>query len=802
MSFIPRLSLRLWFLAPLLAFGFILWIHSMRVQRVELVSGSLTTSLSTDAESPTGYAGGQRLLIAPGHNNESYQWIAQTQRMVADGEWRLRKVDYDNAPTGRAVLTPSPYRWWLATVGWFNQFKSGRPIGQAIEHGALWADPILHLFFLGGGVGFTWWRFGRLPAMLLSLGVAALFPFAGGFVPGAPDARSLMQLVLFANLLTLSAGVWAAESSLLAARRWFAIAGTLGGGGLWLDVSVMPVLIAVGVGGAGAIWLDHRNARVALPWRTWAVAGATTTLAAYFLEYAPAHLDLKAFRLTEVHPLYALTWLGGGELLARFQSRQRSGEKRKRDRLWWAGAAIAFVSVPAVMWLKHDAGFLKPGVFANRLTLLDETAGAGNFAKWIVQGGLTAELVATALPLGLLGVAGWTLVQRHTVPARRRALAILLVPTLTALLFACAELSAWNTLNLLLLVLLVVASPGETADGRPAGLWLAGVAVALIPGVVALLPTRVNANEPKLTPLERQGLAEREFAHWLARRRGPEGAIVLAPPNLTVSIFYHGGMKGLGSPYRENEEGFRASIRLAGAVHADESHALARQRGVTHIIMPSWDDFLSEYARLGGAEVSQTFVGLLQSWLPPRWLRPLPYYVPSIPGFENEQVFVFEHTDLQDNATALSRLAEYFVDMGQIDLAAQVAQPLTHEYAADLGAQVAKARTEIVRRDRAALTKTLETIAAAVAAGDAESLLWDRRVSLSLVLAAGGRMPLAKSQAERAFYEMTESDLRALPEATLFQFFSLGKTLGLAIDDSELDRLARSLLPPQLREQL
>lgn len=801
MSLISRLSLRLWFVAPLLAFGFIFWIHSVRVQRIETISAP-TTATAIDPKSPTGYAGGVRLLIAPGHNNESYQWIAQTQAMVATGEWRLRHVGYDNAPTGRTTLTPSPYRWWLATVGWCHQRVSGGPIGQSIERAALWADPILHFLFLAAGVAFARWRFGRFSALVLSLGIAALFPFAGGFVPGAPDARTLTQLVLFASLLTLAAGVSSAESSLSAARRWFAVAGALGGGALWLDVSVVPVLIAVGGGAAGAIWLGRRNASVALPWRTWGVAGATATLAAYLLEYAPAHFDVTAFRLTQVHPLYALAWLGGGELLARFQSHPRGEKMRMHDRLWWVGATIALASVPVVMWLKHDAGFLTPGTFANRLTLLNDAAGADNFAKWIVQGGFTAGLVAAALSLALLVVAARDLLRRDTAPARRRVLTILLVPALTMLAFAFAELSAWNTFGVLLLVMLAVASPGETVEERPAALWLVGAAAVMLPGIIALLPETVDAADLKLTPLERQGLVEREFSHWLARRSGLDGAIVLAPPNLTVSIFYHGGLKGLGSPYRGNDEGFRASVRLAGAVHADESHALARQRGVTHIVMPSWDDFLSDYARLGGADLSQTFVGLLQAWLPPRWLRPIPYYVPSVPGFENEQVFVFEHTDIQDNATALSRLAEYFVDMGQIEFAAQIAQVLANEYAADLGAQVAKARTEIVRRDRAAFAKTLRAIETALNEGSDEMLAWDRRVSLALVLAAGGRMPLAQTQTERALYDMTELDLRGLPEATLFQFLSLGKTLGLAIDDPELDTLARSLLPPQLREQL
>src|SRR5690606_34853403 len=165
-------------------------------------------------------------------------------------------------------------------------------------------------------------------------------------------------------------------------------------------------------------------------------------------------------------------------------------------------ATIALASVPVVMWLKHDAGFLTPGTFANRLTLLNDAAGADNFAKWIVQGGFTAGLVAAALSLALLVVAARDLLRRDTAPARRRVLTILLVPALTMLAFAFAELSAWNTFGVLLLVMLAVASPGETVEERPAALWLVGAAAVMLPGIIALLPETVDAADLKLTPLE------------------------------------------------------------------------------------------------------------------------------------------------------------------------------------------------------------------------------------------------------------------------------------------------------------
>jgi hypothetical protein len=803
MSPFARLSLRFWFVAPLLALGFLLWVDAARVRRVEFVSALPNGTLRADPTSPTGYAGGQRTLIAPGHNNESYQSILQTQQMVATGQWRLRHADYDNAPIGRPILSASPYRWWLAFVGWCNHVVTGQPIGPAVERGALWADPILHLLFLAAAAVFVWRRFGALPALRFSVGTALWFPLAGGFVPGAPDARNLTHIVLFASVLTLATGILSVETAPGRARRWFAAAGAMGGVALWLNVSADVVLFSIGLGGVAAAWLTRRKLKIVLPWRAWAVAGASAAFAGYLVEYAPAHLDLKALRLTDVHPLYALAWLGLGEWLMYAQTWIRGQKPGRRGQAVLAGAAIALLGVPAVMWLRHDPGFLRPDTFATRLTLLDETPGADNFAKWLVQEGLSFRLLATCLPLAALGPGLWLLGRRDTTTPRRIAVAVILVAAVVVFGFGCTELSWWSTLHFLLLALLVVASSGASAGAESrVGRWLAAAAIAALPAVIALVPAKLDPSKPALTRTELQGLAERDFAQWLARRRGDEGAIVLAPPNLTVSLIYHGGLHGLGSPFRENEEGFRASVRLAGAVHADEAQALARQRGVTHIAIPSWDGFLDEYAQLGGGELDHTFMGLLHSWLPPRWLRPVPYYLPKLGDFANEQLFVFEQTDIQDNATSLSRLAEYFVDMGQTDLAAQVAQALAHEYAGDLGAQVAKARTELVRDDRAGLAKSIDAITAALKDHADDALPWDRRVSLCLVLAGANRIPAAKDQATRCLEEMGEADLRGLSEATLFRFLTLCKALELNVDDPQLHDLARSLLPAPLREQL
>jgi hypothetical protein len=810
-----RLSPRLWILVPLAALAFIAWMGIGRAKRVEQITALGNPAVSIDPASPTGYAGGLRLHIAPGHNNESYQWIAQTQQMFADGTWRLRHVTYDNAPVGRSVTTPSPYRWWLAAVARGERAISGRPIGLAVERAALWADPLLHTLFLIGAVAFVRWRFGRLSAALTAVGVALLFPLAGGFVPGAPDARNLTHVVLFASVGLLLAGIFVGEQSARARRAWFFGAGVVGGGALWLSVAVTPVLPAICVGAAAVAWLTRRASEATvLPWRAWSYGGALGTVAAFLIEYAPAHLDLKAFRLTEVHPLYAVAWLGAGELVSRVNAWIR-GQKPSGG-AWVAlfAAIVAFASLPVAMKWTQNPGFLVPQTFESRLTLLDGGAEAKNFAALIVHGGLTGRLAATALPLLLLGVGVWLAWRRGTVAgtaaataddarvrARRMGFTLLLGPLFVVFCIACAQLSWWSVFDLFLLAVLILAGTNETLaekGTRPAR-WLLGACLTLLPAVFVLWPPQTDPAQPAVSHIDVQSLLERDLAHWLARRVGPDGGIALAPPSLTTSLFFHGGVRGLGSPYRENEDGFRASVRIAGATSADEAHALARQRQLTHIVMPSWDPFLDEYARLGSPRPEHTLMGLLHNWLPPRWLKPVSFQLPNVPGFEGQSAVVFEVTELQDHSVALSRLAEYFIEMGRANLAQSVSRTLAEAYPADLIALVARAHTALALRDRPALPPLLASIREQLDQAFDEGLPWDRRVSLCLALAQGGEAEAAKLQAERCMEEVGELELRSLSAASLHRFLTLCRALGVELPDAELRQLGRELLPPELR---
>ncbi len=567
---VRRLASFVWIPVLLLALG-LLGLHSRAaLERADHLTALASEPPSVDATSKTGYAGGLRWWVVPGHRTGSYQWITQAQELLANGGWHLARINYDNAPIGREVTSLSPYRCWLAAVARGHRFLTGAPGGIAVERAARYADPLLLALCVTACTVLLAWRVGSVTAAVFAAAGTAASLASGWFVAGAPDATALT----------------AAACALLA-------------------VAVVC-----------AFW-PRRERRAAT---------------------------------------------------------------------------------------RPTAGAVSPGGAPDRYA--------------VPRLALAAVIVAAAAVFGLRSVPRGPL--------------------------------------------------------------------------------------PEITQLPRdalEALLEREAAHWLARRAGEEGAIVLAPPRLSVSLFFHGGLQVLGTPYRDNEDGFRGAMRLASAPAADEAQALVRQRQLTHVLIPSWDGFLDDYARLGAAQPEGSLIGILHRWLPPRWLRPVPYYLPNLPELANDRLVVFEVTEVQEPAASLSRLADYFVDMAQPDLAGRAARALTVQFPQELTAAIARARAHALRREPALLQEALAQVGRELEEGTDELLAWDRRVNLCLLLADTGQDDLARVQADLLLAAMTERDLRSLPAPALFRFLTLCRALGLEPGDPAWMEKVRRWLPPQLRDR-
>ncbi len=783
------------------------------MQRVDYVSGLVghTEAAEITPASVTGVAHGQRNLIVPERVEESFHWIAQTQRMFARGEWRIRQADYDNAPFGRSVNAASPYRWWLALVARIDQAVCGGPVGIAVERAAGYADPLLHALLLISATGLVAWRFGAFAAALLAVGLAGIFPFAAGFLPGVPNDHGLANAFVLGSVLVLLAGVRTGAR----ARRWFALAGIVGGMGVWINPAFqVPILAGIMLGALIAAWTMRRKGPereaapdLELPWRLWAGSGATTILVAYLAEYFPSHLD--SFHLEWIHPLYGLAWIGGGELLARgtacIQGKKPAWRLLDLVRIGLAFAAVA--ALPVAMKLTDSRGFLVVDSLSPRLTNLPGSVVASSFGSWVAREGMNATVWATLLPLVVVLPAVWWLFRRATGRESRALLALAFGPVLIGLGFAFQQLSWWSVLDGALLVV-VVASTAQTASA-PAGAWrwlwsCTAIGYGLA-GVIQLLPSRTPAATATLTTQESQELIERHLAHWLAKRTEEAGAVVYAPPRQALSLAFYGGLRALGTFAAENRDGFGVTLFITAANSMEEAQELIQSRGVRYIIIPSWDPFFEEYARLYFVKKFANRVGVLipalRHWNLPLWVRPLPYQMPVGGGFEGQSVLVFEVVEEQTPAVAASRLAEYLVESGKLDEAAAIGESL-RRFPVDIGALAARAQVQAARGDLAGATQTLDLLLPRLSAGADRVLPWDRRVSLSIVLARGDRVEQAREQVRRCVTEIDAKRIRALSAGSLYNFLVLTHAFNLEIADPALRALALDLLPGDLRSNL
>lgn len=786
----------------------VLWLGHRRAARIEYVSGLGTEDRRISQESPTGYVGGWRWLIAPEHANETYQTVLETQQLLATGEPRIRRVDFDSPPVGRGVHRTSVLHWCMGVAGWIDHTLTGRPLGVSVERAAVHGPIVLHLLLLVSAVVFAAAQFGGLAAALLALGIIGLFPWAGNFLPGAPHLHGLALVGVVWSLLPLTAALAGRHGDVgppVSRAPWIA-AGVAGGLGLWANVpAVAPALAGLVLGAAVAPWLG-RGQNGPPPtsetrWRLWALAGATTSFAAYLVDFFPDRLD---FRLDANHPLFAVAWVAAGELLVLSERGAQVGwtafPTRTRQRMWIVAGVVGWVAI-AFVW-SGTTWFPAGSLFNSRLSDLPASPAAANLIRWMVREGLGGAVLATFLPLAAFIGTAWLVLRRGTPFPLRSASAAVLGAAGAIAVLACRELRMWSVVDGILLAsvpLLTQAFAGRRA--RPAVRWVCVMAfvATLVPGSIRLISS-LRAPAADLTTIEAESLTERNLAHWLANRVGPGRAVVLAPPFRSTGFCFHGGFRALGSTDPENGLGLTGAVRLARESSPETVRSLIEEHGITHVILPSWDETLVEFARPNPDTSEITFVAALNDWSVPLWLRPVAYQPPAIEGAVNRNVVIFEVVEDQDPATSISQVVEYFSDMEQWPRAGSAAESL-RQYSADLGALVAMAQLELVQRSPRA-DEHVKAIVAILDSGYDQALAWDRRVSLASVLAQVRQTAHARAQLQRCLAEMDEPRLRSLSTNQLYRVHVLSRRFGLGFPNDTVRALALQLLPPGPRARV
>lgn len=781
MRFLPRP----WLLPLLAVAAFVVLLQGFRVHRIGQLSALPSWSVDRpafDAASPTGYAHGWRQLLVEDPTGQSQQWIAQIQLMLHEGRWRLHHVDYDNAPEGRPTHLPLAYRWWLAGLTWSGVAWSDKSTGLAAEQVALYADLLLQALLIAATVWFCAQHFGRLAATLAGVALLTLHPLATQFAPGAPQAQGLAEFAALWSLLLLAAGLRANANP----PRLFFLAGLVTGLGLSLNLNTQLVVI-------GGTVLGALLARGAAPWRQWGLGAALASVILYAADNFPDHLTL---RLEANHPLYALGCLALGELLRVLTSWLDSPRERLARRDIAAGVA-ALLSVGAcigfAMW-RHPS-FLANDITLTQLGRLNGGFAAADLGRWLQRDGGSLRVWATLLPAGLL-CAGMFVSLRQP-GAHNSALLLLTGPLAVTAGLGAIWLRAWNTFDAMAVVALVTVLDGRRA-GEAVG-WIAGVTVSALAGLVLLVPPRTTFHAGEFSPMEMQLVMERDLAQWLALRR--PNAIALAPPALTASLWYYGGIRGITSFDPANREGILGALRIAGAPTAGEAQVLLARRQVALIVLPATDLGLDTAAREVSGTTKSLFIEQLRSWLLPGWIRPVAYYLPPIPGFTTPPPVVLEISDERSDPEQIGDLATFFIESGLPDHAREL-RKFARRHGTDIGALAARAELERLAQDGREFDAALAEIDLLLKGRADRNLDWNRRLALAAVLVQGNRPEAARQQATRCFAEADEPRLRELSPRSLFRLLALGRRFHLQFKDPHLDSLARALLPPEFRTQL
>lgn len=526
---------------------------------------------------------------------DAYCWIALTQEHQRQGALRVNAFAFDNAPFGREVHWSSGLEWWLWLVGAVDHLATGQPMETAIAESALWANPLLFaLALLALALAFRR-ALGAWATGILLITFASLWGVQWDFSYGRPDHHGL-HLIAFAGLaLCAMAGGfgWVSERTAAGARAWFAASGLFGAMGLWLGA--VQQCMGIGALGAGATAAALAFARPGQGpghfapelWRRWARFGAAGSIAFFLLEYFPGRL---AMRLEVNHPLYALAWLGGGELMWIIGRCRVDGRMPRGSGARGALGLAALAALPAVAlagprdwcvltdpWIKHVFGIASEG----RPWLQGLPLPAMVTQAWEYTGALLLTLP--------LGVAILLLTSRGAPPERRAAI-LTLLPVAALFLGWTLLQNRWMGFLETSLAVLALAIARCLPGRRRGGALPVGLLALTVPGWAAYcaLQCRALADDPlhHARALLTDAAAVQEIS-WNLRLLAPPGerpARVMSPFGASPLLHHFGGVQTVGSFYWENLPGARAGMDFYNDKGGAASRRIARERGLDYVL--------------------------------------------------------------------------------------------------------------------------------------------------------------------------------------------------------------------------
>lgn len=633
-------------------------------------------------------------LVLPESSMDAKWWILHAEDLLGKPDWRVRHTSLDNAPDGRGVHWSSGLVWMLAggakAVG---MVEGSTPSVSHVVKAALFAGPVLYAL-AGILLGALVWRASGCGAS--GLFAAAFFSTPSiyrTFHLGEADHHGIVMTFLMASVWCLWAG-WSrivdlpkngSSQYLKRIRPWIVASGIFGGSALWVSAATaLPVLVAAGFGGLAAIWScgKQANFRCGHPWAVWGISGSAASLVFYLLEYFPSEMG---FRLEVNHPLYAMGWLGAGFLMDWIASRRAGAVRSWKD--WRLPGGLILIIIPAVVFILGRERFFwvaDPFLLALHREYILEFQSLSTFLRtmpepWTFlmhQGWTLFAVLAASLSIAF----GWF--PKDRIPL----LPLLFFPAIGMQLLALDQVRwayAASGLWTLCGVAVVVGVPSEARPGRGILVGLAGF-TALFALLLSLTPQLVASIHKEKTCLDApidekvgNGLLLRDIAHRLMESSPERVPVVLTGPNSSTELAFHARLKTLGTLYWENMPGLKRAARVFAAPDEESARALIQEAGVTHIVIPSWENFGGPYARLYSIESglpahpegAPFFKDLFEDRIFPQWLRPFAYPIPTSSGIDGSAVRIFAVLPGQNAFEHAWFQGMYFHETGRPELA-------------------------------------------------------------------------------------------------------------------------------------
>ena len=666
-----------------------------RLGSVEKISAvTFSETLPNSKSLPPGSR--QETILLPQASVDARWWVIHTREMLREGAWRIRHSDLDNAPTGREVHWSSFLMWVLSGLAWIRSWGTGEPLHHFVADAALAVGPFLMVALLGGLALMIARVWGWSTALFYLLVLLTTRAVTRTFFLGEADHHGIVLAFASACPLALLAGGGGFSKTQKSKREkrpgetslscWVIVSGISGAAALWVSASTtLPILAGTGLGIlACALLLKTEPGTRHAPgiWFLWGLSGCLTSLAFYLLEYFPGHMG---WRLEVNHPLYAFAWLGGGWILDKAAAWRSSGRFSIRgftDCLRLILALAVCAAPLAAILFAGDRVFWISDKFLLSLHkeyILEFQSLIGLYGKekqplWIPLF-YHFWIFAIAAGIAFLGI-------RRSIDWRLRCDLCLLAPPVFVMQLLAVWQVRWGSAAAALWALMALAvfaaflrlpSSNSTRTFGVMGA-LASIAVAFFS---ATLPTAVASYQEETTALN-SPIAESIGGNLLLRdvaRRISESSpgtvpTVLSGPNSSTELSYQAGLKTLGTLYWENMLGLKAAAHIFAVPDGDEALRLLTASGVTHIVVPSWDNFAAAYddllAKTEGRPGGMAFFkSILENEEYPTWLRPFAYPIPSTSGIDSQSVRIFAVLPAQNAFESWFYRGVYHFESGQ-----------------------------------------------------------------------------------------------------------------------------------------